>query len=163
MVALFVTQSQAASVPAPDPKITIEYVGGKKTFTRKQLLKHKDLATIVVEKDPSHPELSPVAYSAVPMSALLEGIPVPKEAKIQSYASDGFSSPIDRERLLAARDDASRAYLAIESADKPWPKMGNGRTAGPYYLIWTKPELSKVDKEEWVFELTRIRISPKDP
>ena len=62
--------------------------------------------------------------------------------------------------------DASKsiAWVAIEPADHPWPKVpGKDYTAGPFYVVWTKPEASGIRSEYWAYQLAKLQsqLSPE--
>jgi mono/diheme cytochrome c family protein len=53
---------------------------------------------------------------------------------------------------------------AIEPADRPWPKVpGKDYTAGPFYVVWTKPEASGIRSEYWAYQLAKFQsqVSPE--
>src|ERR1019366_3234186 len=42
---------------------------------------------------------------------------------------------------------------------QPWPKhLKDGKSSGPFYLIWDHPEKSKISKEEWPFQLESFEV-----
>src|SRR5207237_8715671 len=57
-----------------------------------------------------------------------------------------------------ARGDGAVAYLAIEPPDAPWPplKAGESATAGPFYLVWVRPELGRIQSGQWPYQIARI-------
>ena len=60
----------------------------------------------------------------------------------------------------ALNTDASKstAWVAIEPADHPWPKVpGKDYTAGPFYVVWTKPEASGIRSEYWAYQLAKLQ------
>ena len=48
----------------------------------------------------------------------------------------------------------SIAYIAIENPKSKWPDLPlkpSSGSAGPFYLVWLKPELSGILQEEWPY------------
>jgi len=61
--------------------------------------------------------------------------------------------------------DASKAiaWVAIETADHPWPKIADkDYTAGPLYVVWTGAEAASIRSEYWAYQLTKFesQLSP---
>lgn len=99
-------------------------------------------------------------YRAVPLAALLKG--VHPEDHLQAVASDGFAAELPAAPLLA--EQGSQAWLAIEDPQRPWPPLGAGKpSAGPFYLVWSKPEEKRIGPEQWPFQVVRIRYQPLWP
>ena len=45
--------------------------------------------------------------------------------------------------LLA--QSGAQAWLAVEDPARPWPPLANGKpSAGPFYLVWTQPQASRI-------------------
>jgi mono/diheme cytochrome c family protein len=149
---LFTLLLLALSSSVGAAELTIESGAQKKIFTTAQLLKMPGVKKIKVEKDPAYPDKA-YTYTAVPAASLFEGVKLDPKGTLQFHCTDGFAAPISIPRLLNQDPRASVAYLAIEGKEK-WPKLRGGKkTAGPFYLIWEKPELSNVGTEEWPFQL----------
>ena len=92
-------------------------------------------------------------------TALFEGLKIADDAVIQFKCLDGFSAPLSKERLLNKTAERSFAYVAIEEADKPWAALKAGSpSAGPFYLVWPKPEASAIGPEEWPFQLAAFEV-----
>lgn len=130
-------------------------VGGRSQALRADaLLADPAAVTITVPQDVSYKKS--MTYRAVPASALLTG--VSKDDSVRFVAADGFAATIPADLLLSTADNAARAYLAIEPANAPWPplKPGAAATAGPYYLVWLRPERSRITSEQWPYQIARI-------
>jgi mono/diheme cytochrome c family protein len=147
-----------AAAAGVDPQLKLESVGKKMAFTRSALLARPDLKRIEVANDPSYPGRT-MHYQAVPLAALFESLNVPIDAVIEFQCLDGFSAPISKDRILNSDPRRSIAYIAVESADSPWPAVkSNGPSAGPFYLVWQHPELSAIAQEEWPFQLSALVV-----
>ena len=148
----------ATSVEVMDSVLIIQNKTEKREFKLSRLLKRKDVENLVVEKDPSYSGQGK-KYKAVRVSRLFEGLKIDDDAVIQFKSSDGFSAPIAKDRLLNTSREASIAYIALENPSAPWAPIKEGKSsAGPFYLIWKNPELSKIGKEEWPSMLLSFEI-----
>ena len=149
------TVSHAAKV---EPELRLKLNGKEKVFTRTQLLGHPRKKSLHVPFDVTYKR--PMTYQAVPIAALFEGESVDTRASVQFVATDGFSASIDPARLLNTADSGAIAFVAIEPAAKPWPAIrpGSNSTAGPFYVVWSHPERSKISPEEWPFHLGQFVI-----
>lgn len=90
-----------------------------------------------------------IIFKAIPFEKVLS---VSKTKSVKFKARDGFTSIIPGEYFLGK----SKPFIAVE--DKTWPAIRNGVSAGPYYLIWTKPSASKIKQEQWPFQISEISI-----
>jgi mono/diheme cytochrome c family protein len=146
---------------AAEPAVEVEVGTEKRSFTRGELLARPDAATIEVAKEVTSG--APMTYRAVPVAALLAGLTFPPGSVIEAVAADGFAAQIPLELLLNTDAEKSIAWVAIEPADRPWPKVpGKDYTAGPFYIVWTKPETSGIRSEYWAYQLGKLRsqLSP---
>jgi mono/diheme cytochrome c family protein len=150
--ALFALASMAAD--AASPELTITAGGRTQRYTSDALLALPSLATITVPADVAYRR--PMTYRAIPLAALLQG--VPREDSVRFASADGFAATIPAAALLAAGDDAARAYLAIEPPAARWPalKAGSPATAGPFYLVWVNPEKSRIVPEQWPYQVAAV-------
>jgi mono/diheme cytochrome c family protein len=144
----------AAAAAASEPALTVTVGGQTATYARSALLAHPALVTITVPKDPSY--RTRMTYQAVPVSALIGG--VAPDASLRFTASDGFVAMLEANVLLDGGDTRPRAYLAIEPPDAPWPPLKNGEpaTAGPFYVVWQRPERGTIVPEEWPYRVVKI-------
>jgi mono/diheme cytochrome c family protein len=137
----------------------IKYKNKEIKFTKAKLLKHKDLEILNFQNGTPVLKGKSIAFSAIPLHKLFETIKLKKEETLIFKCSDGFSAPMDTKMFLNASKKNSMAYLAIEDDKKPWPLIpGKNTSAGPYYIIWKKPELSKVKQEQWPFKVVGFEI-----
>lgn len=150
-----------AVAAAAEPAVEVEVGNEKRSFTRGDLLSRPDAATIEVPKEVTSG--GPMTYRAVPAAALLSGLNFPPGSVIEAVAIDGFAAQIPLELMLNTDPSKSMAWIAIEPADRPWPKVpGKDYTAGPFYVVWTKPEASGIRSEYWAYQLAKLRsqLSP---
>jgi mono/diheme cytochrome c family protein len=143
----------ALTASAAEPVLTVTAGGRSATYTPASLLAHPAATTITVPQDVSYKRS--MTYQAVPAAVLLAG--VAPDATLRFIADDGFAANQLAAPLLAAGNGA-RAYLAVESADASWPplKPGDPASAGPFYLVWLRPELGRIPPEQWPHRLARI-------
>ena len=139
---------------ATEPVLTVTTGGRTATHTLASLLAHPTAATIEIPQDVAYKRR--MTYRAMPASALLGG--VAPGASLRFVAADGFAATLQAEALLGADDRVPRAYLALESADAPWPslKAGDAASAGPFYLVWVHPERGAIVPEQWPYRIARI-------
>ncbi|MEB5217073.1 cytochrome c [Pseudomonas aeruginosa] len=126
--------------------------GGTQTWSSEELLRHPQARDLDIPADVAYRRN--MRYRAVPLAALLKG--VHPEDHLQAVASDGFAAELPAAPLLA--EQGSQAWLAIEDPQRPWPPLGAGKpSAGPFYLVWSKPEEKRIGPEQWPFQVVRIR------
>jgi mono/diheme cytochrome c family protein len=141
-----------------EPTLTLENGDKRLSFSRSDLLKRSDLKKIEIKEDPSYPGRV-MTYQAVPVAALFAQTSIAPDAVIEFKCSDGFAATISQSRILNSDPKRSVAYLAIESVGESWPSVKpNGPSAGPFYLIWSHPELSSIAQEEWPFQLAGFAV-----
>ena len=66
-------------------------------------------------------------------------------------------------RLAPARYWTSIAWVAIEPADAPWPKIpGKDYTAGPFNIVWTGSGVAAIRSEYWAYQTAKLlsELSP---
>src|SRR5262245_16265273 len=135
-------------VRAAEPTLEIAVGGETRSYTRDELLARPDATTLEVAKDVTYG--GPMPYRAVPVAALLSGLNFPPDSVMQAVAIDGFAAQIPLD--LSRNTDASKAiaWVAIETADHPWPKIADkDYTAGPLYVVWTGAEAASIRSEYW--------------
>jgi mono/diheme cytochrome c family protein len=162
LVLILLLLSSPGFARAAEPALEIAVGGETKSFTRDELLARPDSTTIEVPNDISY--RSPMSYRAVPVAALLEGLKVPPGSVIEAVASDGFAAQIPSALMLNTDQQKTVAWLAIEEAGKPWPKLpGKGYTAGPFYIVWTGPGVESVRSEYWAYQTAKLvsQLSPE--
>ena len=136
----------------------IEIVLGDRTvmLPRSELLQRPDLTEIRIPRDSTYKQ--PMSYRALPLASLLRGLPLKPDEMIEVGATDGFVTLLPPDLVFAKNDTASVPYLAIEPADEPWPAIpGKTVSAGPFYVVWLKPDLSGVRSEQWPYAVASFR------
>ncbi len=99
----------------------------------------------------------PMTYRAVPVAAFVSGLTFPANSVIEAVASDGFAAQIPLDLLCNTDASKAIAWVAIEPADHPWPKIaGKDYTAGPLYVVWTGPEVASIRSEYWAYQLAKF-------
>ena len=152
-----------AAVPAraAGPVLTITMAGAERRFDRDTLLARADAVTVEIPADVSYGRA--MRYRAVPLASLIGTAEFPPDAVLEAVASDGFTAQLPPELCLRTAADGSVAFLAVEPADTPWPPLpGKDVSAGPFYLVWVRPEASGVRSEQWPYQVARF-TSTVDP
>ncbi|WP_377808219.1 cytochrome c [Azospirillum sp. A29] len=146
---------------AGGPALTIAVAGTERVFDRDALLARPDTVTVDIPADISYGR--PMSYRAVPLASLLGAADFPPGTVLEGVASDGFTAQLPPELCLRSGPDGAVAFLAVEPADRPWPNLpGKAVSAGPFYLVWVRPEASEVRSEQWPYQLARI-VASDDP
>ena len=136
-------------------ELHIDLDHGAKGWTTAQLLARADAATVTIPADVAFRHR--MAYRAVPLRALLSGLRA--DQHLQFVAADGFAAEIPAAVILNRQ--GSQAWLAVEDPAHPWPALaGNGKDAGPFYLVWTDPQAAHISPEQWPYQLASIRAIP---
>ncbi|MFI5012456.1 MAG: c-type cytochrome [Hyphomicrobiales bacterium] len=136
--------------------LMIDVGGTTRRFTREQLLSNPSIAEIDVARDPSYRRA--MHYRAAPLERLLAGIDLPRDQVLEAVASDGFVGMLPVDLVLHAPPGGAQAYLAIETAEAPWPPLpGKEASAGPFYVVWLRSETSGVRSEQWPYQVAAIR------
>lgn len=148
VVCAALTQGLAAS----EPELSIVLGGRMATYAPAALLAMPAATSVTIPADVAYKR--DMTYRALPVSALLGGV-APDET-IRFVANDGYVATVPA-ALLLGRVGAI-AYLAIETTDAPWPalKPGESATAGPFYLVWSRPEQAGVAPAQWPYQIARI-------
>lgn len=137
---------------APAAELLVELADGSRRYTSAELLAHPASRTIEIPFDVSYKRA--MRYRALPLSELLPG--VRSGDHLQAVADDGFAAELPAAALLAR--SGARAWLAVEDPAAPWPALGKaGRSAGPFYLVWTDPQAGQIGPEQWPFRMVRLR------
>jgi len=133
--------------------LTVE-AGAKRALGSAALLARPEVRTIVVPDDASF--LRQMTYRAIPLRALLAGPQWARATTIRIIAADGFVTNLPAKLVFDGAPKRATAWLAIEPANRPWPKLSDGKTAGPFYLVWTDPAASGVLREQWPYQVVSI-------
>ncbi len=133
-------------------ELRIDLGHGITTYHTEALLQRPDIRTINVPGDVAFQRT--MHYRAVPLAALLKGIDAGDH--LQFVAADGFAAEIPAALILDRH--GSEAWLAIEDPAQPWPALSRKRgSAGPFYVVWTRPQAAHVGPEQWPYQLAAIR------
>jgi len=142
----------AGAAPA-EPALTVATGGRTAIYTSAGLLALPAATTVTIPADVAYKRS--MTFRAIPFAALLEGAAT--DDNVRFVAADGFAATLPAAALLA-HDGGAVAYLAIEPADAPWPPLKAGQTgsAGPFYLVWLRPEKGAITPEQWPYQIVRI-------
>ncbi|MGY2486321.1 c-type cytochrome [Cupriavidus sp. CP313] len=144
---------------AADPAtLTISAGTQQRSWTRDELLRDPRLVEVTVDDDNLKRRLT---FKAIPLTALLRGMPVNDSASATTAASDGYVSHLPMRLLLAERADGPRAWLAVENPAAPWPRLKD-QDIGPFRLIWTVPSgraAAAINESHWTYSIVRIDIT----
>lgn len=152
MRALFAGFFLLLSLPGLAADLTVTLPSGTRTLTTAELLQHPQLQTVEIAQDVAYKR--PMRFLAIPVAALLTGVKASDH--LQMVALDGFAAELPAEPLL--QSTGSRAWLAIEDPTQPWPKLAKDKSsAGPFYLVWTEPQVDHIGPEQWPFQVVSIR------
>jgi mono/diheme cytochrome c family protein len=149
------------AVRAAEPVLEVAVGGVTRSYTKDELLARPDAATIEVARDVTYG--TKMTYRAVPVAALLSGLNFPPGSVVEAVAADGFAAQIPFDLLRNTDASKAIAWVAIEPADHPWPKIaGRDYTAGPLYVVWTGPEVASIRSEYWAYQLAKLasQLSP---
>lgn len=149
----------ALSVAAQSPTLTIDGRESSRAFTQKALLAHPSVRSVTVA-DPVYRRT--MTYRAIPLTALLKGIPIAADDYVQARAIDNFSVSIPG-RLAASADIAQvEAFVAIDEPSAPWPAIPGKQdkeSAGPFYIIWQRAPSMTVSTEYWAYRLATLAVT----
>jgi mono/diheme cytochrome c family protein len=146
--------SGAAAQTAPTLKV------GARSYAASELLKRPELETITVKHDPAY-GVREMHYQAIAAAALFAETNLRDDAVMQVRCLDGFVASISKERIMRTGPGQSTAYIAIEDPKSKWPALPlkpSVRSAGPFYLVWLKPELSGILQEEWPYQVVAFEV-----
>jgi mono/diheme cytochrome c family protein len=144
--------SACSSVSAAE--LTLDLGQGPQHLSTAQLLAHPQAQRVEIVEDVSYHRA--MTYTAVPVAVLLEG--TPDDAALQVVALDGFAAELPAAPLLVDDEAKSRAWLAVEDPAQPWPALSDAKPgAGPFYLVWTRPQASGIVPEQWPYQIASIK------
>lgn len=125
-------------------------------FDRDALLARSDAVEIDVPRDVAYG--AGMTYRAVPLAGLLD-VPTAADQVLEAEAEDGFVAELPLE-LVNNRDPRQAvAYVAIETADKPWPNVPTKeRSAGPFYIVWLGDGVAAVPALQWPYQVFRLTV-----
>ncbi len=133
---------------------------GPKSYAASELLKRPDMETVTVKHDPAYGGRE-MRYQAIGAAALFAETKLRDDEVVQFRCLDGFVASISKERIMRTGPGQSLAYIAIEDPNKKWPDLPlkpSAGSAGPFYLVWLKPELSGILQEEWPYQIAAFEV-----
>jgi hypothetical protein len=144
--------------PAAGPTLVLSADGATRTFDRDALLARSDVVEITTLRDVAYGAHR--TYRAVPLAHLMEGIAMSADTVLEAVARDGFVAQLPRD-LIEGGDREAVPYVAIETADAPWPSVpGKDASAGPFYIVWLGVRASTVPAVDWPYQV--VSLSEQD-
>jgi mono/diheme cytochrome c family protein len=148
----------SCSMDAAETEATLKV--GTKSYATSELLNRPELKSITVRHDPACGGRE-MHYQAIPAAALFAETSLRDDEVVQFRCLDGFVASISKERIMQTGPGHSVAYVAIENPKSKWPDLtlkGASGSAGPFYLVWLKPELSGILQEEWPYQVVAFEV-----
>ena len=133
---------------------------GAKSYAVSELLKRPELEAITVKHDPAYGGRE-LKYQAIGAAALFAETNLRDDDVMQVRCLDGFVASISKERIMRTGPGQSLAYIAIENPKSKWPDLPlkpSSGSAGPFYLVWLRPELSGILQEEWPYQIVAFEV-----
>jgi mono/diheme cytochrome c family protein len=153
MTAFLFAAPRAAS--AAEPGLRISFGSEVRDFDAARLLARPDASSITVPNDVAYRR--EMTFRAVPLLALLDGLPLAGADTLETRATDGFVSQLPMTLVLKAKSGGSVPWVALEEPGAPWPPLpGKSDSAGPFYIVWLDPERSHVRQEQWPYALAAL-------
>ena len=135
--------------------LTVQANGETRQFSSTELLANPATKTIEVVQDASYHRA--MRYQAIPLLALLNGLPTDTTHTLEAHAIDGFASQIPMTLIERGARGGAVPWIAIEDPAHPWPHLrGKSSSAGPFYLVWEHPERSSVRSEQWPYAIASL-------
>ncbi len=145
-----------SAAPAAAADLTLSIGGVTRHYGAAELLANPAAREIEVPRDAAYGRT--MRYRALPLPALLSGTALPPDQVIEAVASDGFVAQLPLDLLLHPAAGGALPYLAIEPPEARWPALpGKAASAGPFYLVWLRPEASGVRREQWPYMVVELR------
>ncbi len=152
-ICLFSSSMQAAE---SEPTLKV----GAKSYTTSELLRRPEIETITIKRDPAYGGRE-VEYRAIAAATLFDEAALHDDDVVQFRCRDGFVASISKDRIMQRGTGRSTAYLAVEDPKSKWPDLslkGASGSAGPFYLVWLRPEQSGILQEEWPYQVVAFEI-----
>ena len=129
------------------------------SFETGELLARPDARQVPIPADVGYGTLA--SYRAIPLAALLSHLPPSPGRTLETVARDGYAAQIPMELAYQDAPGAARAWLAIDPDDAPWNNLpGKQASAGPFYIVWERPEASGIPTKYWTYQITTLRYVP---
>ena len=157
IISIVVISVCALPVQAADAFLTVNVGNIKHAYSKEDLLHNPATIDVTIPKDPAYKRT--MHYKALPLSALLQEASIQSGQVVQTVASDGFVANLPPDLVLRKSvDKGAVPYVAIEPPSQLWPKIrGKDSSAGPFYLVWLKPEADDIRTEQWPYGIVTIR------
>jgi len=133
---------------------------GAKSYTASELLKRPEIETITVKHDSAYGGRE-MRYQAIGAATLFAETNLRDDEVMQVCCRDGYVASISKERIMRTGPGQSIAYIAIENPNAKWPDLAlkpPAGSAGPFYLVWLKPELSGILQDEWPYQILAFEV-----
>ena len=133
---------------------------GAKSYTASELLKRPEIETITVKHDSAYGGRE-MRYQAIGAATLFAETNLRDDEVMQVCCRDGYVASISKERIMRTGPGQSIAYIAIENPKAKWPDLPlkpPAGSAGPFYLVWLKPELSGILQDEWPYKILAFEV-----
>ncbi|WP_139374184.1 cytochrome c [Enhydrobacter aerosaccus] len=156
MIALaagFVCSAQAQTLTLADRQAS-------KTFALQVLLADPAVRQVTIAEDPVYHRS--MTYRAIPMADFLKGLTIGDDDYVQARAVDNFSVSIPARLLKGGAGSDARAYLAIDDPASPWPPLpgkADGKSAGPFSIVWQIGGKADVSSEYWAYQLVALTVT----
>ncbi|MBR0679507.1 cytochrome c [Roseomonas eburnea] len=140
--------------------LALEDGANRLTVDTATLLARPDAAEISVPADIGYGGVQR-RYRAVPLASVLALLPAPPPpgGVLEAAATDGFAAQVPLHLILQTTPGGPRAWLALEEPDSPWPHLpGKQASAGPFYIVWERPEAGRISPEYWPYQLAALRF-----
>ena len=125
----------ALSLPAVAATLRLESGVESLSFDSGELLQDREAAEIEIVADPAYHQ--PRRYRAVPLASLLSRLTPPEDSVLETVALDGYAAQIPLRAVLGTGgEEGSRAWIAVEPADAPWPAGSFQEELGPWQQEW---------------------------
>jgi mono/diheme cytochrome c family protein len=158
-IVILILASIGPSTGASEARLSLAIGGIARSYSAEELLRDPATVEIEVTRDATYGRA--MRYRALPLSVLLRGLTLPPDQVIVAVASDGFIANLPLDLVMRKPEDTgSVPYLAIEPPGSPWPRIaGQAYTAGPFYIVWLRPEADGIRSEQWPYATVEIRAA----
>jgi mono/diheme cytochrome c family protein len=149
----------ALAASAQGQTLTLADRAKKTALSRDALLARPDAQDVTIGRDPVYGRT--MTYRAVPAAALLKELAVGADDYVQARATDDFSVSIPARLLAAPPGGPVEAFVAIETADAPWPTLPGAAkkgSAGPFYIVWRASTPAGLSGEYWAYHLAALTV-----
>jgi mono/diheme cytochrome c family protein len=156
---LFLIAALPPAARAVEPAVTVAIGGTTRTIARSELLARPDVADVTIPNDVAYGRA--MTYRSVPLAGLLADFSLPAGEVLEVIATDGFAASLPASLAYRRGEGGAQAYLAIETTERPWPALaGKSVSAGPFYVVWVRPEAGGIRTEQWPYAVAAIKGVP---